>query len=78
MHSLMNTINALKQTNAQSVGTVPSHTDIAASIFRDLRSWGLRDKDIVAVSSELLNHLTADIRERNVQAFENAKTRDEN
>lgn len=37
---------------------------IAENIFRDLRSYGLDDKDIVAVSSELINHLTSDIRTR--------------
>lgn len=37
---------------------------IAENIFRDLRSYGLQDKDIVAVSSELLNHLTVEIRSR--------------
>ena len=37
---------------------------IAENIFKDLKSYGLQDKDIVAVSSELLNKLTLDIRSR--------------
>lgn len=63
MHSLMNTINSLKQSGAQS-SSVNMTKVIAENIFRDLRSHGLRDKDIVAVSSEILNRLTLDIRSR--------------
>lgn len=78
MHPLMSTLNALQQSKNQTASTIPNHREIAESIFRDLRAWGLRDKDIVAVSSELLNRLTSDIRARDVQAFEIAKSRDEN
>ena len=39
---------------------------IAENIFKDLRSFGLQDKDIVAVSSQLLNHLTLEIRSRSM------------
>ena len=45
-------------------GSVDMTKLIAENIFRDLRSYGLQDKDIVAVSSELLNHLTLEIRTR--------------
>lgn len=41
---------------------------IAENIFKDLKSYGLQDKDIVAVSSELLNKLTLDIRARQNQS----------
>ena len=34
---------------------------LAENIFLDLKASGLRDKEIVAVSSELLSRLTADI-----------------
>ena len=50
---------------AQPSIEVGSHRSIAETIFRDLKSYGLCDKDIVAVSSEILNHLTVDIRQRN-------------
>ena len=63
MHSLINTMNSLKQSSAQ--GTSVNVTKaLAENIFKDLRSHGLRDKDIVAVSSELLNRLTLEIRSR--------------
>lgn len=55
-----------------SIGMEPTTQDngdmpklIAENIFRDLKSYGLQDKDIVAVSSELLSHLSTDIRVRN-------------
>lgn len=38
---------------------------IAENIFKDLRAYGLGDKDIVAVSSEILNRLTDDLKSRN-------------
>jgi hypothetical protein len=40
---------------------------IAENIFRDLKSYGLDDKDIVAVSSELLSRLSSDIRVRTTE-----------
>lgn len=63
MHSLINTINLLKQAENQATSGQMTKM-IAENIFRDLRSYGLRDKDIVAVSSELLGKLTSDIQER--------------
>jgi hypothetical protein len=63
MHSLINTINLLKQAENQATSGQMTKM-IAENIFRDLRSYGLRDKDIVAVSSELLGKLTTDIQER--------------
>ncbi|MCA2961450.1 MAG: hypothetical protein IOD12_14460 [Silvanigrellales bacterium] len=63
MHSLINTIQSLQQSNAQT-SSVNATKVIAETIFRDLRSHGLRDKDIVAISSELLNRLTLDIQAR--------------
>ena len=63
MHSLINTIQSLQQSNAQ-MSSVNSTKVIAETIFRDLKTSGLRDKDIVAVSSELLNRLTLDIQAR--------------
>ena len=38
---------------------------IADDIFNNLKSNGLADKDIVAVSSEILSRLTEDIKRRN-------------
>jgi hypothetical protein len=37
---------------------------IAENIFSELKNKGLKDKDIVSVSSELLSRLTADIQTR--------------
>ena len=54
---------------SQSQGTVEMTKMIAENIFRDLKSYGLQDKDIVAVSSELLSKLTSDIRARQSQAI---------
>lgn len=63
MHSILNTIHSLQQSNNQASS---AHTTkiLAENIFKDLKSYGLRDKDIVAVSSEILNRLTNDIRAR--------------
>lgn len=47
---------------------------IADNIFEELRSSGLRDKDIVAVSSELLGRLTNDIQERAAATEATAKS----
>ncbi|KAB8030749.1 hypothetical protein [Fluviispira multicolorata] len=64
MHTLLNTIKNLNQSSnlGSSANTTKS---IAESIFKDLRSYGLADKDIVAISSELLNKLTDDLKSRN-------------
>lgn len=64
MHSLINTINTLRQSNSQGSSAHVTKL-LAENIFRDLRAYGLRDKDIVAVSSEILNRLTLEIRSRN-------------
>lgn len=51
------------ESTTQDNGDMPKL--IAENIFRDLKSYGLQDKDIVAVSSELLSRLSTDIRVRN-------------
>jgi hypothetical protein len=63
MHSLINTIQSLQQSNAQ-MSSANTMKVIAETIFEDLKTSGLRDKDIVAVSSEILNRLTLDIQAR--------------
>ncbi|WP_186646600.1 hypothetical protein [Fluviispira vulneris] len=63
MHTLLNTIKNMNQSS--NLGTSANMTKlIAESIFKDLKSHGFADKDIVAVSSEILNKLTDDLRNR--------------
>ena len=64
MHSLVNTLQSLQQQPNQAAGAPSSSKAIAESIFKELRSFGLKDKDIVVVSSELLSRLTLDIQAR--------------
>ena len=57
-------INFSAHAEGVSEGGLEMTKMIAENIFRDLKSYGLEDKDIVAVSSELLSKLTLDIRSR--------------
>lgn len=63
MHTLLNTIKNMSQASTYSSSANMTKM-IAESIFKDLKSSGLADKDIVAVSSELLNKLTDDLKSR--------------
>jgi len=63
METLVNTLNAIRQQAAQS--TQPLNNKVLAeNLFRDLRLQGLKDKDIVSLSSELIAQLTNDIKVR--------------
>ena len=64
MHTLLNTIKNIRQSpNYNSSANMTKV--IAENIFKDLRAYGLADKDIVAISSEILNRLTDDLKSRN-------------
>ena len=64
MHTLLNTIKNISQSpNYNSSASMTKV--IAESIFKDLKASGLADKDIVAISSEILNKLTDDLKSRN-------------
>ena len=64
MHTLLNTIKNISQSpNYNSSANMTKV--IAENIFKDLRAYGLADKDIVAISSEILNKLTDDLKSRN-------------
>lgn len=60
MQSLVSLMQQLKQSGAQS-SSVNLHKVIADNIFNDLRSHGMREKDIIAVSSELIAKLTTEL-----------------
>ncbi len=63
MDSMANTLNAIRQQANQS--TQPINNKLLADcLFRDLRQQGLKDKDIVSLSSELIAQLTNDIKVR--------------
>jgi outer membrane murein-binding lipoprotein Lpp len=63
MDSMANTLNAIRQQANQS--TQPINNKVLADcLFRDLRLQGLKDKDIVSLSSELIAQLTNDIKVR--------------
>jgi aconitase A len=63
METLTNTLNAIRQQANQS--TQPLNNKVLAeNLFRDLRLQGLKDKDIVNLSSELIAQLTNDIKVR--------------
>jgi hypothetical protein len=63
MDTLTNTLNAIRQQSAQ--GAQPLNNKVLADcLFRDLRQHGLKDKDIVSLSSELIAQLTNDIKNR--------------
>jgi len=63
MVTLGNTLAAMNQAAAQNEQPINNKL-LAESLFRDLRSQGLKDKDIVSLSSELIAQLTNDIRHR--------------
>lgn len=73
MHSLINTIQSLKQSSTQA-SSANTNKVLAETIFKDLRSYGLRDKDIVAISSELLNRLTLEIRSRALEDVQDERS----
>ncbi|MBM3382571.1 MAG: hypothetical protein FJY29_09050 [Betaproteobacteria bacterium] len=60
MDTLTNTLNAIRQQGAQPL----NNKVLADCLFRDLRQHGLKDKDIVSLSSELIAQLTNDIKDR--------------
>ncbi|MFZ9519470.1 MAG: hypothetical protein ACO3A4_03240 [Silvanigrellaceae bacterium] len=60
MESISNTLAALNPQASQPI----NNKSLAESIFRDLRRHGLKDKDIVSLSSELIAQLTNDIKLR--------------
>jgi hypothetical protein len=63
METLVNTLNAIRQQALQ--GTQPVNNKLLADcLFKDLRQQGLKDKDIVNLSSELIAQLTNDIKLR--------------
>ncbi|NBW81935.1 hypothetical protein EBR21_09290 [bacterium] len=55
--------NALAAINPQTAQPINNKT-LAENLFRDLRRQGLKDKDIVSLSSELIAQLTNDIKLR--------------
>lgn len=64
MHTLLNTIKNISQSPNYSSSANMTKV-IAENIFKDLKASGLADKDIVAISSEILNRLTDDLKSRN-------------
>ncbi len=62
MQATTKTLSPHSESTGQEKSDMPKM--IAENIFRDLRSYGLQDKDIVAVSSELLGRLTSEIKTR--------------
>lgn len=63
MQTLVRVIASLRESAAEpSAASLPKA--IADNIFDELKLSGLKDKDIVAVSSELLGRLTDEIQER--------------
>jgi hypothetical protein len=63
METLTNTLNAIRQQATQSTQPINNKV-LAENLFRDLRLQGLKDKDIVNLSSELIAQLTNDIKVR--------------
>jgi aconitase A len=63
METLTNTLNAIRQQATQSTQPINNKV-LAENLFRDLRLQGLKDKDIVNLSSELIAQLTNDIKLR--------------
>lgn len=66
MLSFAKIIHQFRQSDLEAVSQSLPKT-LADNIFDELRNSGLRDKDIVAVSSELLGRLTNDIQERSLE-----------
>lgn len=63
MDTLVNTLNAIRQQASQSTQPINNKV-LAENLFRDLKLQGLKDKDIVSLSSELIAQLTNDIKVR--------------
>ncbi len=63
METLAHTLNAIRQQAAQSTQPI-NNKILAENLFRDLKQQGLKDKDIVNLSSELIAQLTNDIKVR--------------
>ena len=63
MDTLVNTLNAIRHQASQSNQPVNNKV-LADCLFRDLKQQGLKDKDIVSLSSELIAQLTNDIKVR--------------
>ncbi|NBO39183.1 hypothetical protein EBU99_11435 [bacterium] len=63
METLMNTVNAIRQQASQNAQPLNNKV-LADCLFRDLKQQGLKDKDIVSLSSELIAQLTNDIKVR--------------
>jgi len=63
METLAHTLNAIRQQAAQSTQPINNKV-LAENLFRDLKLQGLKDKDIVNLSSELIAQLTNDIKVR--------------
>ncbi|RDB37261.1 hypothetical protein [Spirobacillus cienkowskii] len=66
MNSFLNTIKNISQSPNYSSSANLTKA-IAENLFKDLREYGLADKDIVAISSEILNKLTDDLKNRNAK-----------
>lgn len=71
MDTLAHTLNAIKQQASQSTQPL-SNKVLADCLFRDLKLHGLKDKDIVNISSELIAQLTNDIKSRAEKVHANA------
>lgn len=60
MQNLIQILSKARETSAApSAPNLPK--TVAESLFRELRSSGFNDKDIVALSSELIGQLTGEI-----------------
>lgn len=66
MFPMSNTATAVQKSPTMSSRLEPVSTpkSIAEGIFEELRANGLRDKDIIAVSSQILSLLTEEIKVR--------------
>ncbi|MEN9826317.1 MAG: hypothetical protein RI953_2062 [Pseudomonadota bacterium] len=60
MESISNTLAGINPQTTQPI----NNKTLAENLFRDLRRHGLKDKDIVSLSSELIAQLTNDIKLR--------------
>jgi hypothetical protein len=54
----------LPETKFVATASVATNKQRAEFIFTELRSQGLKDRDIVSISSELLSRLTSEIQTR--------------
>lgn len=63
MQSLLSVYQQIQQSRHMA-SSVSVHKTLAENIFKDLQSCGLKEKDIIAVSSELIAHLTSEIQNK--------------